>query len=73
MSVAAWSGSLLGWERELAGLKSRLAGAFGRAELRRSAGLFIDGALSGVAQNRLAIGRTGWAGEAVSAAVAAWA
>jgi SRSO17 transposase len=54
MSVAAWSGSLLGWDRELAGLKSRLAGAFGRAELRRSAGLFIDGALSGVAR------KTGW-------------
>lgn len=54
MSVAAWSGSLLGWERELADLKSRLAGAFGRAELRRSAGAFIDGALSGVAR------KTGW-------------
>lgn len=54
MSVAAWSGSLLAWEGELAALKSRLSGAFGRAELRRSAGAFIDGALSGVAR------KTGW-------------
>ncbi len=54
MSVAAWSGSLLAWEQELAGLKARLAGAFGRAELRRSAGAFIDGVLSGVAR------KTGW-------------
>lgn len=50
MAVAAWSGSLLSWERELAGLKARLAGTFGRAELRRSAGAFIDGALSGVSR-----------------------
>ena len=54
MSVAAWSGSLLAWERELAALTSRLGGAFGRAELRRSAGAFIDGTLSGVAR------KTGW-------------
>lgn len=54
MSVAAWSGALLAWEGELAALKSRLSGAFGRAELRRSAGAFIDGALSGVAR------KTGW-------------
>ena len=50
MLVAEWTGSLLAWERELAGLKTRLTGAFGRAELRRSAGAFIDGALSGVAR-----------------------
>jgi SRSO17 transposase len=54
MSVAVWSGSLLAWEQELAALKARLAGAFGRTELRRSAGAFIDGALSGVAR------KTGW-------------
>jgi SRSO17 transposase len=52
--VAEWTGSLLAWEQELVGLKARLAGAFGRAELRRSAGAFIDGALSGVAR------KTGW-------------
>lgn len=54
MLVAGWSGSLLAWEQELSGLKARLAAAFGRAELRRSAGMFIDGALSGVAR------KTGW-------------
>lgn len=54
MSVAGWSGSLLAWERQLAELKARLAVAFGRVELRRSAGAFIDGALSGVAR------KTGW-------------
>ena len=54
MSVAEWTGSLLAWEQELAGLKARLADAFGRVELRRSAGAFIDGALSGVAR------KTGW-------------
>jgi SRSO17 transposase len=54
MAVAGWSGSLLAWERELAGLRSRLAGAFGRAESRGSASAFIDGALSGVAR------KTGW-------------
>jgi len=52
--VAEWTGSLLAWEQELADLKARLAGAFGRAELRRSAGAFIDGALSGVVR------KTGW-------------
>ena len=54
MLVAEWTGSLLAWEQELTDLKARLAGAFGRAELRRSAGAFIDGALSGVAR------KTGW-------------
>jgi SRSO17 transposase len=54
MSVAVWSGSLLAWERELAGFKARLSAAFKRAELRRSASAFIDGALSGIAR------KTGW-------------
>jgi SRSO17 transposase len=54
MLVSSWSGSLLAWEEELASFKSRLAAAFGRAELRRSASLFIDGLLSGVAR------KTGW-------------
>jgi hypothetical protein len=42
------------WERGLVEFKARLATAFGRAELRHSAGAFIDGALSGVAR------KTGW-------------
>jgi SRSO17 transposase len=54
VGVAGWSGSLLAWERELAGLKGRFASVFSRAEVRRSAGAFIDGALSGIAR------KTGW-------------
>ena len=54
MLVATWSGSLLRWEEELTVFKSRLSSAFGRAELRRSASVFIDGLLSGVAR------KTGW-------------
>jgi len=52
--VATWSGSLLPWEQELSAFKSQLSSAFGRAELWRSAGAFIDGLLSGVAR------KTGW-------------
>ena len=48
MGVAGWSGSLLCWERELTELKVRLAPVFGRSEIRRSAGAFIDGVLSGI-------------------------
>jgi len=54
MSVAEWSGSLLGWREELAGLKERLSPVFGRVELRRSASAFLDGLLSGVER------KTGW-------------
>jgi SRSO17 transposase len=54
MSVAEWSGSLLGWERALAGLKERLSPVFGRADLRRTASAFLDGLLSGVER------KTGW-------------
>lgn len=54
MAVAPWAGSMLAWERELARLKERLGPAFGRAEVRRSAGAFIDGLLSGVER------KTGW-------------
>ena len=54
MSISAWSGALLRWDEELAAFKSRIGSAFGRVELRRSAGAFIDGLLSGVAR------RTGW-------------
>ena len=54
MSVASWSGALLEWEKELEGLKSRIGPVFGRAEVRATAGAFIDGLLSGVAR------KTGW-------------
>ncbi len=54
MSISAWSGALLRWDEELAAFQSRIGSAFGRAELRRSAGAFIDGLLSGVAR------KTGW-------------
>jgi len=40
---------------------SRIGSAFGRAALRRSAGAFIDGLLSGVARKTgWQLGRTGW-------------
>lgn len=54
VAVAGWSGSLLLWERELSDLKGRLATAFGRSEVRASAGAFIEGALSGITR------KTGW-------------
>src|SRR6185437_14504664 len=54
MSVAVWSGSLVAWERELAALKARIGPVFGRAEVRETAGAFLDGVLSGVAR------KTGW-------------
>src|SRR6187549_2246139 len=54
MSVAIWSGSLVAWERELAALKERIGPVFGRAEVRATAGAFLDGVLSGVAR------KTGW-------------
>jgi SRSO17 transposase len=52
--VADWSGSLLTWEAELQGLKARIGPVFSRAELRETAGAFIDGLLSGVER------KTGW-------------
>jgi hypothetical protein len=54
MSVAVWSGSTLGWAQELSALKGRLAGVFRRPEVRRCAGAFIDGLLSGISR------KTGW-------------
>jgi len=54
MSVAVWSGALVAWERELAALKERIGPVFGRAEVRETAGAFLDGVLSGVAR------KTGW-------------
>lgn len=46
--VADWSGALLAWGEELASLKERIGGVFGRREVRDSAGAFIDGLLVGV-------------------------
>jgi SRSO17 transposase len=54
VAVAEWSGSLLDWERALAGLKERLSGVFGRSELRQTVSAFLDGLLSGVER------KTGW-------------
>src|SRR5215212_7213368 len=54
MVVAAWAGSVLAWDRELAGLKERIGCVFSRMELRRNAGAFIDGLLSGIER------KTGW-------------
>ncbi|MGH9413480.1 MAG: IS701 family transposase [Terriglobales bacterium] len=45
---------MLRWDEELVAFKSRLAGAFGRSEVRSSAGAFIDGLLSGISR------KTGW-------------
>lgn len=54
MSVAAWSGSLLAWERELAALKVRVGRVMPRRELRDTSALFLDGLLSGIER------KTGW-------------
>ena len=54
MSVSAWSGSLLAWERELLVWKDRFAPVFRRRELKESGAAFIDGLLSGIAR------KTGW-------------
>ena len=54
MSVASWSGALLSWEGELAGLKARLAPVFRRRELQETGGAFLDGLLSGIER------KTGW-------------
>jgi SRSO17 transposase len=54
MSVAAWSGSLLAWERELAALKVRVGRVMPRRELRVTAAAFLDGLLSGIER------KTGW-------------
>lgn len=54
MSIAEWSGSLLGWEQELKALKQRLGNVFGRREVRDTACAFIDGLLSSAER------KTGW-------------
>jgi hypothetical protein len=42
MRIAAWSGSLLCWERDLLALKARLAPVFRRKELKATASAFLD-------------------------------
>lgn len=54
MSVATWSGALLGWERELAGVKARVGRVLPRRQLRETASAFLDGLLSGIER------KTGW-------------
>jgi len=54
MSVSDWSGSFLAWEEELHGLKQRIGRVFARCAVRESAGLFLDGLLSGIER------KTGW-------------
>lgn len=54
MRVARWAGSLVAWERDYVAFKERLAPAFGRRELRETAGAFLDGLLSGIER------KTGW-------------
>jgi len=52
--IVDWSGTLLEWEAELAGLKARIGEAFKRREAREMSGAFIDGLLSGAER------KTGW-------------
>jgi SRSO17 transposase len=47
MSVSEWSGASLPWFEELAALKERIGGLFGRAEPRRQIGLFLEGLIGG--------------------------
>jgi SRSO17 transposase len=54
MAVAEWTGTLVDWRAELERLKELMAPALGRAETRRSAGMFLDGVFSAVAR------KTGW-------------
>ena len=54
VGVADWSGTSSAWVEELAALKARISGVFGRSELRATAGAFIDGLLSGAER------KTGW-------------
>jgi SRSO17 transposase len=54
MSVSDWAGSVSDWRHALEGLKGVIASAFKRSEQRASAGVFIDGLLSGAER------KTGW-------------
>lgn len=54
MSVSDWAISVSDWSQALVGLKRVIAPAFRRSEQRTSAGVFIDGLLSGAER------KTGW-------------
>ena len=54
MSVWDWAGVVSDWRAALEGMKARIASAFIRSEQRASAGVFIDGLLSGAER------KTGW-------------
>lgn len=54
INVAACSGFLPEWERQLASLKTCLGPAFGWRELREAGGAVLDGLLSGISRE------TGW-------------
>jgi SRSO17 transposase len=47
MAVSEWSGASLPWFEDLAALKQRIGGLFGRAEPRRQIGLFLEGLIGG--------------------------
>ena len=54
MSVSSWAGCVSDWQQSLEGLKAFIAPAFKRSEQRATAGVFIDGLLSGAER------KTGW-------------
>ncbi|MGL4415352.1 IS701 family transposase [Roseinatronobacter monicus] len=54
MSVSDWAAAVSDWRIALDGMKARIASAFVRSEQRASAGVFIDGLLSGAER------KTGW-------------
>ena len=54
MTVSDWAGCISDWSHALADLKEFIAPAFKRSEQSGSAGVFIDGLLSGVER------KTGW-------------
>src|SRR4051812_36118699 len=54
MSFSVWAGAVVGLGSGLGALKERIGPVFGRAEVRATAGAFLDGLLSGVAR------KTGW-------------
>lgn len=54
MSISSWTGTAIGWERELSALKAQLFSVFRRSEARETCSTFIDGLLSGIER------KTGW-------------
>jgi hypothetical protein len=52
MSVSDWAGSVSDWRQALEGLKGFIASAFKRSLQRASAGVFMDGLLSGAERKK---------------------